>query len=72
VRDVRFLLWTRDNPAHAQTLPFADPAAMNNSHFRADRAGGTVFIFHGFADTGDTGWIKRVTGELILKGKILT
>lgn len=46
VQDVRFLLFTRNNPTIAQQLGFRDLTSLGNSQFDANRP--TRVLIHGF------------------------
>ncbi len=66
IRDqVDFLLWTRENPVHAEKLNLSD--LMHSTHFKNDLT--TRILIHGYEDTGTTGWVLNVRNTYLQKGK---
>jgi len=58
ISDVRYLLWTRDNPGDDDfyQLHYRDPDSLSDSPFKGERP--TYFIMHGFARHGLVSWIR--------------
>ncbi|XP_037803353.1 pancreatic triacylglycerol lipase-like [Penaeus monodon] len=65
--NTRFMLHTRNEPGETtDTFLTADKAVIDASTF--DPAKPIKFITHGFIDTGNTEWLKRVARALITQG----
>uniref|UniRef100_A0A4X2M4Q8 Triacylglycerol lipase n=1 Tax=Vombatus ursinus TaxID=29139 RepID=A0A4X2M4Q8_VOMUR len=52
--NVRFLLYTKENPNNFQIILPSDPSNIEASNFKTHRK--TRFIIHGFLDTGEESW----------------
>lgn len=61
----KFLLYTRQNPAHAQMLNPYDRSTVSGSNFDGHKD--TVFITHGYQDDGHAPWIKKMTAAFLKK-----
>lgn len=61
----KFLLYTRQNPAHAQMLNPYDRSTVSGSNFDGHKD--TVFITHGYQDDGHAPWIQKMTAAFLKK-----
>ena len=55
--DVRFLLFTRQNPDQEQILEFDNPDSVTNSNFNPNLP--TKILVHGYTDNGKVGWVMN-------------
>ncbi|CAB3377371.1 Hypothetical predicted protein [Cloeon dipterum] len=58
-----FCLFTRYNREKGHPLRANDTSTFFKSFFKEDRQ--TFFIIHGYLETGNKTWIKKLTGELL-------
>ncbi|XP_068953673.1 inactive pancreatic lipase-related protein 1-like [Petaurus breviceps papuanus] len=54
--NIRFLLYTNENPNYFQILKPSEPSTIEYSNFKTDRK--TRFIIHGYIDTGEESWLS--------------
>uniref|UniRef100_H0VNP7 Triacylglycerol lipase n=1 Tax=Cavia porcellus TaxID=10141 RepID=H0VNP7_CAVPO len=59
--NVRFLLYTNENPNNYQRIT-ADSSVIRSSNFKTDRK--TRFIIHGFIDKGEENWLADLCKAL--------
>ncbi|XP_072475819.1 inactive pancreatic lipase-related protein 1-like [Notamacropus eugenii] len=53
--NIRFLLYTNENPYSFQILQPSEPSTVEHSNFKTDRK--TRFIIHGYIDKGEESWL---------------
>lgn len=61
----KFLLYTRQNPTHAQMLNPYDRSTVSGSNFDGHK--NTVFITHGYQDDGHAPWLQKMTAAFLKK-----
>ncbi|XP_053548960.1 inactive pancreatic lipase-related protein 1-like [Bombina bombina] len=62
VINVRFLLYTRENPTNFQELQAVNISSISASNFKTNRK--SRFIIHGFYDTGEQNWLKNMCKQM--------
>ena len=67
VSEVRFYLWTRQNPEHEQELFFRNEESVTGSLFNPEVK--TKVLVHGFTSSGKTTWVRRVTAAYLKMGE---
>ena len=66
VSEVKFLLYTRENPLEEQILTFDDRGSVDVSNFDPEKS--TKILIHGYTDNGKVDWIKDATAAYLEKG----
>ncbi|XP_078006743.1 pancreatic lipase-related protein 2-like isoform X2 [Phascolarctos cinereus] len=61
--NVRFLLYTKENPNNFQIILPYDPSNIEASNFKTDRK--THFVIHGFIDTGEESWLIDMCKKIL-------
>ncbi|XP_043841821.1 pancreatic lipase-related protein 2-like [Dromiciops gliroides] len=66
--NVRFLLYTNENPKNFQIILSDDPSTIKGSNFKTDRK--TRFIIHGFTDKGEGSWLSDMCKNMFQVEKV--
>lgn len=65
-RDIKFLLFTRDNLEEPDTLSVSDISCLEDSHFNPDDP--TKVLIHGWTDFGYTLWLQEAKKNYLSTG----